>query len=156
MSFIMKNIDYSHDQVNKVFLVDEIDSMIPDIEKSFYRLLQMNALVNHIINKLKYSDIILNDSISLDNMGYQDDDSINNLSSLKVLLSGIQSEVNFIASKGGVIQNIDDAIVTWNGKTDDENIIYSWKMGEKRISFFQDKNKSRNRVPLRKLEKELV
>ena len=156
MSFIMKNIDYSHDQVNKVFLVDEIDSMIPDIEKSFYRLLQMNALVNQIINKLKYSDVILNDSIVLDNVGYQDDDSINNLSSLKVLLSAIQTEVNFIASKGGAIQNIDDAIVTWNGKADDDNIIYSWKMGEKNISFFQDKNKSRSRIPLSKLEKELV
>lgn len=155
MSFIMKNIDYSHDQVNKLFLVDEIDNMIPDIERSFYRLLQMNALVNQIINKLKYSDVILNDSIVLDNIGYQDDDSINNLSSLKVLLSAIQTEVNFISSKGGAIQNIDDAIVTWNSKNDDDNIIYSWKMGEKNIRFFQDKSKSK-RIPISKLEKELV
>ena len=156
MSFIMKNIDYSHDQVNKVFQLEEIDSIIPEIEDSCYRLLQMNAQVNHIINKLKYSDVILNDSIVLDNLGYQDDDSINNLSSLKVLLSAIQDEINFIANKGGVIQNIDDAIVTWNGKLKGDEITYSWKLGEKNINYLQDKGKSKERIPLEKYTAEAI
>ena len=156
MSFIMKNIDYSHDQVNKVFQLEEIDSIIPEIEDSCYRLLQMNAQVNHIINKLKYSDVILNDSIVLDNLGYQDDDSINNLSSLKVLLSAIQDEINFIANKGGVIQNIDDAIVTWNGKLEGDEITYSWKLGEKNINYLQDKGKSKERIPLEKYTAEAI
>ena len=156
MSFIMKNIDYSHDQVNKVFQLEEIDSIIPEIEDSCYRLLQMNAQVNHIINKLKYSDVILNDSIVLDNLGYQDDDSINNLSSLKVLLSAIQDEINFIANKGGVIQNIDDAIVTWNGNLEGDEITYSWKLGEKNINYLQDKGKSKERIPLEKYTAEAI
>ena len=150
MSFIMKNIDYTHDQINKVFKLEEIDSILPEIEDSCYRLLQMNAQVNHIINKLKYSDVILNDSIILDNLGYQDDDSINNLSSLKVLLSAIQDEINFIANKGGVIQNIDDAIVTWNGKLEGDDITYSWKLGEKNINYLQEKGRSKERIPLEK------
>ena len=150
MSFIIKNIYYTHDQINKVFKLEEIDSILPEIEDSCYRLLQMNAQVNHIINKLKYSDVILNDSIILDNLGYQDDDSINNLSSLKVLLSAIQDEINFIANKGGVIQNIDDAIVTWNGKLEGDDITYSWKLGEKNINYLQEKGRSKERIPLEK------
>jgi hypothetical protein len=156
MSFIMKNIDYSHDQVNKVFNISDIDPILPVIEESLYRLLQMNAQVNQIINKLKKSDVMLNDSIVMDNLGYQDDDSINNLSSLKVLLSAIQDEVNFIANKGGIIQNIDDATVTWNGQVDGDKISYSWKLGEKNISYFQNTNKSKERIPLDKFNAEIA
>jgi hypothetical protein len=156
MSFIMKNIDYSHDQVNKVFNISDIDPILPVIEESLYRLLQMNAQVNQIINKLKKSDVMLNDSIVMDNLGYQDDNSINNLSSLKVLLSAIQDEVNFIANKGGIIQNIDDATVTWNGQVDGDKISYSWKLGEKNISYFQNTNKSKERIPLDKFNAEIA
>ena len=148
MSFLMKNIGCTKTKSNKIFTVEEINNLIPMVEDAFYRLLQMNAQINTIINQLKSQDIILSDSIVINSLSYKDEDSINNLSSLKVLLTAIQDEITFISNKGGTIPNIDEAIVNWNGKIDEDNIIFSWKLGDKQIKSKQNKLKKTESQPV--------
>ncbi|MBT4884523.1 MAG: DUF2203 family protein [Legionellales bacterium] len=148
MSFLMKNIGCTKTKSNKIFTVEEINNLIPMVEDAFYRLLQMNAQINTIINQLKSQDIILSDSIVINSLSYKDEDSINNLSSLKVLLTAIQDEITFISNKGGTIPNIDEAIVNWNGKIDEDNIIFSWKLGDKQVKSKQNKLKKTESQPV--------
>jgi len=133
MSFLIKNIGCTKTKNDRVFTAEEIENLIPMVESSFYRLLQMNAQINTIINQLKSQDVILSDSITLNSLSHSDEESINNLSSLKVLLSATQDEISFISKKGGTIPNIDEPIVNWNGKIDDNDIVFTWKLGDKKI-----------------------
>ena len=148
MSFLMKNIGCTKTKNNKIFTVEEINNVIPMVEEAFYRLLQMNAQINAIINQLKSQDIILSDSIVINSLSYKDEDSINNLSSLKVLLSAIQDEITFISNKGGTIPNIDEAIVNWNGKIDEDNIVFIWKLGDKQVKRKQNRLKKQEGQPV--------
>ncbi|MBT4804471.1 MAG: DUF2203 family protein [Legionellales bacterium] len=133
MSFLIKNIGCTKTKNDRVFTAEEIENLIPMVESSFYRLLQMNAQINTIINQLKSQDVILSDSITLNSLSHSDEESINNLSSLKVLLSATQDEISFISKRGGTIPNIDEPIVNWNGKIDDNDIVFTWKLGDKKI-----------------------
>ena len=152
MSFIMKNIEYSPEQEHKTFTLNEVNDILPEIEECVYRLMQMNAQVNQIINKLKHADMVLSDSIIMDNLRHQDEDSINNLSSLKVLLSAIQDELNNIATNGGIVNNIDDGIVNWHGIIGENTTVLSWKLGEKSVGYYQKNIKCKKRVTLDALE----
>lgn len=148
MSFIMKNLDCNEINTSRTFTLEEVNACIPEIEPAFYRLLQMNAQVNQIIYQLKSHNIILPDLWHHNGSGNEDEVSLDNLSSLKVLLLAIQHDVNTITQKGGAIQDIDDGIVGWNGIADEKPMIFSWKLGEKTIQFWQDSFKSTNRKPL--------
>jgi len=148
MSFIMKNLGCNEVNTNKSFTLEEVNACIPEVEQAFYRLLQMNAQVNQIIHQLKAHDVILQDSFHHDGPADQDEESLDSLSSLKVLLTAIQHDMNAITQKGGAIQNIDDGIVNWNGVADERPMIFSWKLGEKTIQFWQESFKSTDRKPL--------
>ena len=148
MSFIMKNFGCNDINTHKAFTLEEVNACIPEVEQAFYRLLQMNAQVNQIIHSLKSPEVMMHESFHYSDSTDHDEESVDNLSSLKVLLSAIQQDINTITQKGGAIQNIDDAIVNWNGIADEKPMIFSWKLGEKTIQFWQDSFKSTDRKPL--------
>ena len=99
MSFIMKNLDCNEINTSRTFTLEEVNACIPE-EPAFYRLLQMNAQVNQIIYQLKSHNIILPD-LGITCSGNEDEVSLDNLSSLKVLLLAIQHDVNTITQREG-------------------------------------------------------
>lgn len=146
MSFALSKDAFSTSKVNnKVLSIDEVNALIPQMEETINRLVQMNAQVNRIIDKLRDADVILNDNLTINPISGQDEDTINDLSSLKVLLLTIQDEVSVVHAHGGSIDNIEEAVICWQSKIDEHELTLSWKLGEKEVVFGVDNN---NRKPL--------
>ena len=145
MPFAFPQETLSQKTSDKVLSIEEVNALIPKMQDSVYRLLQMNAQVNRTIDRLKSADIMLNDSLTINTISGQDEETIDALSSLKVLLSAIQVEVNAINDHGGSIDSIEDAVIQWKSSINDHELTLSWKLGEKKVVFGMDNN---HRKPL--------
>ena len=101
MSFALSKDAFSTSKVNnKVVSLEEANALIPQMQDSVCRLLQMNAQVNRIIDRLRDADVMLSDNLTINQISGQDEETINDLSSLKVLLLAIQDEVSVINAHG--------------------------------------------------------
>ena len=131
---------------------EEINAMIPSLEKGFYKILQMNTQVNRLIKYLREDNINFSET-DLNDEYYNkfNDQSIDYISSLKVLFNAIQDEIITISKGGGIVNNIEEGIVTWLGKIEDKEFFFSWKIGEKSISYWQEKTSPKQRKPLEEL-----
>lgn len=133
------------------YSIEEINAMLPSVEAAVYKLIQMHAQVNVIVSQLKLADVPLGEQLSVNEINHYDEHTADNISSLKVLLNAIQEEVVTIKMKGGVVSCVEKGIVNWIGKKEEKKFLFSWKLGEKSISFWQVDKKNNTRHPLSEL-----
>ena len=149
----------SSEASSEFYTVDEANMMIPDLDIAFIRIKQMQIQVQDLFKIVKKNgiDFVPNDDKQLLLLqSTLDEDSINTLSSLKLLLANIQDEINALSKKGCSVASIDQGMVNWQSKYSDRVIFLSWLHGEKTVSHFCDKNddSSSNRRPLSELSNE--
>ena len=138
------------------YTVDEANMMIPDLDLAFIRIKQMQIQVQDLFKVVKKHgiDFVPNDEKQLLLLqGTLDDESINTLSSLKLLLANIQEEISALSKKGCSVASIDQGMVNWQSKHSDQVILLSWLHGEKSVTHWcdsKDESASRRR-PLSEL-----
>lgn len=141
---------------NQFYTIDEANMMIPDLDLAFIRIKQMQIQVQNLFKIVKKQgiDFVPSDEkhlLLLQNT--LDDESIDVLSSLKLLLSNIQEEINALSDKGCSVTSIEHGIVNWKSKHSSRVIFLSWLHGESKISHWcvnRDDGASRRR-PLSEL-----
>jgi hypothetical protein len=119
----MKNS--SRKQVNH----EDAEKMIPAIKKTLIRVQQLNILIQECLKTLKSMHIKFNDNF--DNFEDYDQDAVDTISSLKIMLSTVQNEIDELKDQGCMLTNIEKGIVHWNSQHDDKDIVLSWVLGEK-------------------------
>lgn len=125
----------------KFYTVDEANMMIPDLDLAFIRIKQMQIQVQDLFKIVKKNgiDFVPNDEKQLILLQETlDDESINTLSSLKLLLANIQEEISTLSKKGCSVASIDQGIVNWQCKHSDRVILLSWLHGEKSVTHWCD------------------
>ena len=123
------------------YTVDEANLMIPDLDLAFIRIKQMQIQVQDLFRMVKKRgiDFVPNDDKQLLLLhSTLDDESIDVLSSLKLLLANIQDEINTLSERGCSVSSIEQGLVSWQSKHFDRVILLSWLHGEKQVSHWCD------------------
>lgn len=125
--------------------MQEAHNMLPKLNDAFLRICQMHTQVQDIIKSLSMTT----------KQTTMSDITLDYLSSLKVLLSAIQSEINQLTKSGCKVKSLEDRLVNWHHLHNGKEILLSWKYGEKNINYWHEtKPKSNKRKPLNLLYKE--
>ena len=141
---------------DRFYSLDDANLMIPDLDLAFIRIRQMQIQVQTLFKTVKKRGI---DFVPTDDkqlfllQSSLDDESIDVLSSLKLLLANIQEEINQLSDKGCSVASIEKGAVNWRFKYENRVIFLSWLHGEKTISHWcanRDDGMSRRR-PLSEL-----
>ena len=153
------NIDTKITAVNNqraILLARRSQYEIPDLDLAFIRIKQMQLQVQTLFKTVKKRgiDFVPNDDKQLLLLqSTLDDESIDVLSSLKLLLSNIQEEINVLSDRGCSVSSIEQGMVNWRYKYSNRVIFLSWLHGEKQVSHWcpnRDDGPSRRR-PLSEL-----
>ena len=122
-------------QSTQYYTVDEANLMIPDLDLAFIRIKQMQIQVQELFKLVKKRgiDFVPSDDKQLLLLhSTLDDESIDVLSSLKLLLANIQEEINALSERGCSVASIDQGLVKWHCKLPDKVVYLSWVHGEKK------------------------
>ena len=143
-------------QATHYYTVDEANLMIPDLDLAFIRIKQMQLQVQDLFKLVKKRgiDFVPNDDKQLLLLhSTLDDESIDVLSSLKLLLANIHEEINALSKRGCSVASIDQGLVNWHCKLSDKVIYLSWLHGEKQVSYWCDnlEDSTAKRRPLSEL-----
>jgi len=123
------------------YTLEQANDMIPELELIFIRIQQMQIQVQSLFKMVKKQGI---DFIPRDNkelfLLYEtlDEDSTDTISSLKVLLTNIQDEINRLSDKGCNVSSLEHGRVNWACKLPDREVLLSWHIGEQQITHWCD------------------
>ena len=129
--------------------------MLPTLNKTFLRLFQIHSQIQSILTNLKEETtyLIKPRKRSLQSQNHIGNDGmLDCISSLKLLLSAIQTEIDQLEKTGCMLSNLKKGLISWPHKHNKKEILLSWKYGEKTIKYWHEpNNKINNRKPLSEL-----
>nr|MCH9670693.1 DUF2203 domain-containing protein [Gammaproteobacteria bacterium] len=67
-----------------------------------------------------------------------DADTIDELSTLKLLIGGVRQEVAALVNVGCVVKQIDNGVVDWYALKDGREVFLCWRLGEKRVGYWHE------------------
>ncbi len=142
------------------YTIDEANEMIPELDKFFIRIQQMQKQIQELIREHKKAGIDYipkNEKELLLLHETLDDEAIDTVTSLKVLLANIQDEISALSSRGCNVASIDQGKVCWPSKLLDKEVLLSWHIGEKKVAYWLDADdSSRTRRPISELMASMV
>lgn len=135
------DIDINQHDKKLFYTLDEANKMIPELELAFIRIQQMQVQVQNLFKIIKKQGI---DFIPRDNkelfLLYEtlDDDSTDIISSLKLLLTNIQEEINSLNERGCNVASLEHGRVNWSSVLSGKEVLLSWHLGEQKITHWCD------------------
>ena len=128
----------------KYFTLAEANQMIPSVEGSFRRIFQMNIKINQLVTHLKLNQV--DPSIIMINQENEfDEETLDAVTSIKVMLNTIQKEVDAIKQRGILVKNVEKGYLHFNSKVGNDDIVLCWEMGDQTIQHWQDITNKQNR-----------
>ncbi|MAJ82176.1 MAG: hypothetical protein CMF41_04600 [Legionellales bacterium] len=124
----------------KSFSLDEVNQMIPFLEKTFIRIHQLNSQVKETLQIIGCDeDDFSLDSIDLANNSQKENESVYDLlTDLKLFLSAIQSSVSELSKTGCSIRNLENGHVEWLASIEPDAAYLSWKLGDLSATLMRD------------------
>ena len=126
-------------QPNKrYFNIEQANRMIPTLEQTFGRLLQIHAQIRETHTRLTNAGFEPpDDEFELSPPGASMEVR-NDLASLRTLIDGLRDDVIEMAQAGCVVKSIDSGLVDWYAELDGRDILSCWKLGEKSVEFWHE------------------
>ena len=110
--------------------------MIKQLELSFGRMLQMKAQVRQVYARLEEAGFAPSgDEFDTAPRG-AGSDTVNDLTTLKMLIDALKAEVNALNDAGCLIKDIDEGIVDWRASKGGNDVLLCWKLGEKEVGYW--------------------
>ena len=148
-----KNRSYrlSTQNMQKYYSLDEANQMIPSLQMAFIRIHQMQTQIHVLFKRIKSLGIDFSpgDNVLLMN-DTLDEESIDTLSSVKVLLANIQREISSLQNQGCSVSSIEKGSVCWPFQLSEREVMLSWRIGETQVSHWQE-DEEHDRRPLSEL-----
>src|SRR5260221_862886 len=117
------------------FTVDDVEEMIPALERIFVQVLQLRAGLHALSQKLDRAGL----SPSRDD-GADDDASPPAVRQARAVFQGLDEalndEIERIHALGGQVKGIELGLVDFPSARDGEEILLCWKLGEKSIGYW--------------------
>ena len=129
----------------KYFRLDEANELVPQLSSAFVRLYQMNHQLHQLLRIVKEQNILI-DKNHLEIDESMDDDTLDMLSSIKILLTRIQKDIDAVQKHGITIKSLEQGIVNIPARVGEDEFNFYWEVGEQMIHSWLDQNKSKRCV----------
>jgi hypothetical protein len=117
------------------FTVDEVEALIPALEKIFVQVLQMRAGLRALGGKLDRAGVRPNrdepDDIETGPPAVRQAKAV-----FRGLDEALSDELDRVRALGGDIKDVDLGLVDFPGKRNGEDILLCWKLGEKSLGYW--------------------
>jgi len=120
------------------YAVNEVEALIPELEATFSRILQLRVGMRGFEKKLEAAGV----DVDLDHDGDEDgnENEPAEIAATRAMFRGyyeaLSESLEGIRALGGDVKDLDLALVDFPGRRDDQDILLCWKLGEKRIQFW--------------------
>ncbi|HJN37726.1 MAG TPA: DUF2203 family protein [Gammaproteobacteria bacterium] len=129
---------------------ESAEQMIPEVKAKLIRIQQLNILIQNCLKTLRTKNIKFHNN--MDDMDEYDNESIDTISSLKIMLSTVQNEIDILKDQGCLLINIEKGIIHWHSQHNNKEIILSWVSGEQpRCHWHYQEDDFDNRKPMKEL-----
>src|SRR5262249_41726040 len=120
----------------RYFTVAEVERLIPTLEKTFVRVLQLRAGMRGHEAALERAGVELSTEV----LGKEDPrDSVpvrQAKARFRAYYEVLTVELSEVAALGGEVKDLDSGLVDFPGKRGSEDILLCWKLGEKKIAYW--------------------
>ena len=122
----------------RYFTIGEANQMIPDLEQSFGRMLQLHAQIRGAHQRLADSGFApADEDFELAPVGAPSGVK-SDLATLRTLIDGLRQDVLDLSQRGCVVKSIDTGLVDWYAKLDGRDVFLCWRLGEKEVGFWHE------------------
>ena len=122
----------------RYFTVGEANRMIPVLEETFGRMIQMYTQIRSIYQRLGEAGFApREDDFSLAPPGASPD-VINDRANLKMLVDALREELATLQGAGCLVKSIETGLVDWYAKKDGRDIFLCWQLGEKEVGYWHE------------------
>jgi hypothetical protein len=119
------------------FDVDEVNALIPALQRHFTVILQLHAQVHQIYAELEQQGIDAEQEL-----GGRVPPSSPAVARARALVSGLLESINeelaLIQARGGQVKGLDPALVDFRAHYRGREVLLCWRLGEDRCSFWHD------------------
>jgi len=116
------------------FAVSEIEALIPQLEATFARILQLRAGMRGFEQKLEAAGV----DVDVDEDGNEGETP--EIAETRAMFRGyyeaLSESLEGIRTLGGDVKDLDLALVDFPARRGDQDILLCWRLGEKRIQFW--------------------
>jgi len=116
------------------FAISEIEALIPELETTFSRILQLRSGMRSFEQKLEAAGV----DVDLDHEGSEGESP--EIAALRAMFRGyyeaLSESLEGIRSLGGDVKDLDLALVDFPARRGDQEVLLCWRLGEKRIQFW--------------------
>ena len=131
-------------QINpeRVYSVEEASEQIDRLSEAFLCIYQLQLQIQQNFRTIKRKDIdftlpISKNQLCLDSIEL-DEESFDAISSLKLFLREVQSQIDTIVGTGCSIENLEKGMVQWQGRAQNDNdVLLTWQFGKKSIAMVE-------------------
>lgn len=117
--------------------IEEANLLIPTLNKNYVRLNQMNTLLHQLLKDVRNQDFIF-DAHEVSLSSDMDPSMMDALSSIKLLLSSIQKELDHLHKLGIHFKSIDHGIVNISMRINNRPIHLIWQVGDSEILYWEE------------------
>lgn len=120
------------------FTLEEANSQIPMLERTFARLLQLNAHLKSTYKEVDEAGFAPNDDDFEIAPPGATTDVVHKLATLRTLFDATHDTIDDLVDAGCVVKHIEDGLVDWYAMKDDREVFLCWKLGEKSIRYWHE------------------
>lgn len=125
--------------MKKYLTVAAVNRMIPDLERAFQRMIQLRVQVRPLLERLSATGHAPADTDFAPLEGAEDipPEVVDDLTTLRALVDGIQSTLEELGALGCMVKSIDQGLVDWYARdAEGRDVLLCWKLGEKRVEYW--------------------
>lgn len=131
----------------KIFSLEEANTLLPQLEVLLKDLMAKKESYTRQHDAI-FMHELLRQNESEDTSGAALEALDNDIKKLEEALAALENDLNVIQGMGCIVRNLDMGWVDFLGRKNNEVVYFSWKLGEKNISYYHPlKSRCEERIP---------
>ena len=122
----------------RYFTLDEANRLVPTLEESFARVMQIRAQLKTLYKRLDEKRFAPADEHFSVQVPGAPPDVLRDRANFKALVETLREEIERVHQTGCVIKDVETGLVDWPAQRNGREICLCWRYGEKEVGFWHD------------------
>lgn len=125
-------------ETRQYFTIEEANGMIPALERTFGRMMQLHAQIRETFGALQETgNAPSGDDFEVAPEGVSPH-VVQQLASLKTLIEALREDLLTLHRRGCIVKSVETGLVDWYARSDGRDVLLCWKLGEKEVSYWHE------------------